>query len=395
MVKTRAVMTACCMAMLTLSFTVAGPAMCMPSMARDLKLDYAQQGLVFSAPMWSFALSLVVAALADRIGFRGLLLVGSVVQTVGWFLLAEVQSLPQAVCAAALVGIGGSVVDPLLTPIICAVYPARRARMANFLHGFYCVGFASVALLIVLLHPGVLTWRWAFRVLGALCVPYGVASAVLALPRQVYQGEVRLRARTLMLRPIFWLLAVAMILAAATEMGPANWLPSFVQGLASPGDPAAGSNLLAGAGLVLFGSLMAAGRFMASAMETRIGVRRLLAGAAAACMVCLAAVALPFGTVYRVVCLGIVGFSVACLWPTLLAVAGDRFPQAGASMFSVLSAVGAIGCAAAPLALGCMGSLFGSLAPAMAALALAPALILIVSFRLRGGRRSPDVAGIV
>jgi MFS family permease len=394
-VKTRAVMTVCCMAMLTLSFTVAGLAMCMPSMARDLKLDYAQQGLVFSAPMWSFALSLVVAALADRIGFRGLLLAGSVVQTVGWFLLAEVQSLPQAVWAAALVGIGGSVVDPLLTPIICAVYPARRARMANFLHGFYCVGFASVALLIVLLHPGVLTWRWAFRVLGALCVPYGVASAVLALPRQVYQGEVRLRARTLMLRPTFWLLAVAMILAAATEMGPANWLPSFVQGLASPGDPTAGSNLLGGVGLVLFGSLMAAGRFMASAMETRIGVRRLLAGAAVACMVCLAAVALPFGTVYRVVCLGIVGFSVACLWPTLLAVAGDRFPQAGASMFSVLSAVGGLGCAAAPVALGCLGSLFGSLAPAMAALALAPALILIVSFRLRGGRRSPDVAGIV
>lgn len=395
MVKTRSVMTVCCMAMLTLSFTVAGPAMCMPSMARDLRLDYAQQGLVFSAPMWSFALSLVVAALADRIGFRGLLLAGSVVQTVGWFLLAEVQSLPQAVWAAALVGIGGSVVDPLLTPIICAVYPARRARMSNFLHGFYCVGFASVALLIVLLHPGVLTWRWAFRVLGVLCVPYGVASAVLALPRQVHQGEVRLRARTLIRRPIFWLLAVAMILAAATEMGPANWLPSFVQGLASPGDPTAGSNLLAGVGLVLFGSLMAAGRFMASAMETRLGVRRLLAGAAVACMVCLAAVALPFGTVYRVVCLGIVGFSVACLWPTLLAVAGDRFPQAGASMFSVLSAVGAIGCAAAPVALGCLGSLFGSLAPAMAALALAPALILIVSFRLRGSRRSPDVAGIV
>jgi MFS family permease len=391
-VKTKAVMTACCMAMLTLSFTVAGPAMCMPSMARDLRLDYVQQGLVFSAPMWPFALSLVVAALADRIGFRGLLLLGSVVQTVGWFLLAEVQSLPQAIWAAVLVGIGGSVVDPLLTPIICAVYPARRARMANFLHGFYCVGFASVALLIVLLHPAVLTWRWAFRVLGVLCVPYGVAGAVLALPRQVHQGEVRLRARALILRPIFWLLATAMILAAATEMGPANWLPSFVQSLASPADPTAGSNLLAGAGLILFGSLMAAGRFMASAMENRIGVRRLLAVAAAACMVCLAAVALPFAAVYRVVCLGIVGFSVACLWPTLLAVAGDRFPQAGASMFSVLSAVGGVGCAAAPVALGCLGNVFGSLAPAMVALALAPALILVASAGLRGSRQSTGVA---
>ncbi|MBE3123500.1 MAG: MFS transporter, partial [Planctomycetes bacterium] len=106
--------------MLTMSFTVAGPAMCMPSMAADLGLDYAQQGLVFSAPMWSFVLSLVVAALADRVGFRGLLLAASALQAVGWFVFAEVQGFPQAVGAAVLVGIGGSVVDPLLTPIICA-----------------------------------------------------------------------------------------------------------------------------------------------------------------------------------------------------------------------------------------------------------------------------------
>jgi len=118
-------------------------------------------------------------------------------------------------------------------------------------------------------------------------------------------------------------------------------------------------------------------------MASRIGVQRLLAMAAVVCMVFLAGVALPLGTVWRVICLGIVGFSVACLWPTLLAVAGDRFPQAGASMFSVLSAVGGVGCAAAPVALGYVASAFGSLVPAMAALALAPALILIASFRLR------------
>ena len=376
-------MTVCCMGMLTLSFTVAGPAMCMPSMAGDLQLDYTQQGVVFSAPMWSFALSLVVAAMADRIGFRGLLVLASAVQVAGWFLLAEVQSFHQAIWAAVLVGIGGSVVDPLLTPIICAVYPERRARMANFLHGFYCVGLVAVALLVVFLQPAGLTWRWTFRILGALCVPYGVASAVLALPRQAHHGPVRLRARTLILRPVFWVLALAMVLAAATELGPATWLPSFVQSLAAPGGPTAGSNLLAGIGLALFGSLMAAGRFSASAMESRIGVQRLLAMAAVVCMVFLAGVALPLGTVWRVICLGIVGFSVACLWPTLLAVAGDRFPQAGASMFSVLSAVGGFGCAAAPVALGYVASAFGSLVPAMAALALAPALILIASFRLR------------
>jgi MFS family permease len=342
--------------------------------------------------MWPLAISLVGAAIADRIGFRSLLVFASAVQTVGWLLMAEVHNFPQAIWAAVLVGIGGSLVDPLLTPIICAVYPNHRARMANFLHGFYCVGLVGIALLVMFLAPAGVSWRWTFRILAALCLPYGVASAVLALPRQAHRGHVRLKARALALQPAFWLLALAMILAAVTEMGPANWLPSFIQTLADPGGPSGGTNLAAGIGLAVFGSLMAAGRFLTAAMEGRLGIRPVLASAAVVCTVCLAAVALPLGIVFQIICLGLVGFAVACLWPTLLAVAGDRFPQAGASMFSVLSAVGALGCAAAPAAVGWMGSALGSLAPAMAALAVAPALILVVAVRLRGGERGPRAA---
>ena len=72
------------------------------------------------------------------------------------------------------------------------------------------------------------------------------------------------------------------------------------------------------------------------------------------------------------------------LEPTVLAVAGDRFPQAGASMFSVLSAAGALGCAVAPAAIGWIAKACGSLAPALAALAVAPAIILVMSLRVTG-----------
>jgi len=380
-IRTTAVLAACAMAIMTVSFSVAGPAMCMPSIARDLGLDYAQQGIVFSAPMWPFALSLVVAALADRVGFRVPLVLASATQVTGWFLLAEVHSFEQALGAVLVVGIGGAIADPLLTPIVCAVCPDRRARMANLLHAFYCVGLMGAALGVALAQAGGLGWRGTFRVLGVLCVPYGVASAVLAMPRQAHLGRVRLKTRVLARQPVFWVLALCMVLAAATEMGPANWLPTLIQSMAPAGGSAAEGGLLAGLGLAVFGGLMAAGRFGASAMADRLGTRRLLALAAAICTVSLAAVVLPLGTAYRVVCLGVLGLGVACFWPTLLAVAGDRFPQAGASMFSVLSAMGAIGCAAAPVALGYLGTAFGSLTWAMAALAPAPAVILVMALR--------------
>jgi fucose permease len=209
--------------------------------------------------------------------------------------------------------------------------------------------------------------------------------AGMALPRQAHRGQERLKSRVLVRRPVFWLVAATLFLAAATEIGPANWLPTFVQGLAPADGPAADRGLWAGVGLAVFGLLMATGRFAASALVTRVGVHRLLAWAAAACMLCLAAVALPWGTAFRIACLGIVGLGVACFWPTLLAMAGDRFPQAGTSMFSVLSAVGGAGCAAAPVAVGCLGSVSGNLAWGIASLAVAPALILAVNAYLRKG----------
>jgi MFS family permease len=371
------------MGMVTLSFSVAGPAMCMPAMAADLGLDYAAQGVVFSAPMWAFALSVVAAAAADRVGFRVPLVLASIIQAAGWFLLAEAHGFGQAVAAAALAGVGGSVADPLLTPLVCAVYPDRRGRMSNWLHMFYCVGLVLVAVAATALLSVEVSWRWTFRALGLACLPYGAVAAALALPQQTHAGPVRLRTRTLLRDPAFWLVALAMILAAVTEAGPATWLPSLVQSLASPQGTDAGGLLLAGAGLAVFGLLMAAGRFAAGMAATRVGVRRLLAGGAAVCVVGLAAVALPLGPVWPVACLGLVGLAVSWFWPSLLAIAGDRFPRAGASMYSVLSAIGTVGCAAAPLALGGLADAFGRLAPAMALLAVAPAAVLVVMRRMR------------
>jgi len=376
-IRPRTVMLTCCLALATISFATAGMGMCMPAMAKQLKLDYVQQGLVFSGVMWSVPLAVLVGAAADRVGFRGLMILASAVQVLGWFCLAGAQSFSQALAAAILVGVGGSMVDPLLTPLVCAVYPGRRTEKSNFLHAFFCVGLAGAAAMIVLLQSAGVSWRWTFRLLGLLCIPHGLAAATLELPRQTHHGTLRLRARTLLTRPVFWLLAAVIFLGAATEIGPANWLPSLLTGLSAPG------SAVPGIGLVVFGTLMGVGRFMTAWLVRRLGVHRLLALAGGVCAVCLAGVALPLGAVWRVALLGIVGFAVACFWPTVMAMAGDRFPRAGASMFSILSVVVGTGCAAAPVAVGLVASKFGGLTVGIAALAAAPALIVLATLRLR------------
>ena len=120
------------------------------------------------------------------------------------------------------------------------------------------------------------------------------------------------------------------------------------------------------------------------------GTRRLLVLSAGMCTVSLASTVLPLGPAWQIACVSLVGFGVACFWPTLLAVAGDRFPEAGSSMFSVLSASGALGCAVAPAAIGWIAQACGSLAPAMVALAGAPAVILVASLHVTHRPAPPE-----
>lgn len=368
----------CGVAIGTLSFTTVGPAMCVPAIAREMNLDYGRQGLLLSAAMWPFALAMVAAATADRIGFRVPFVAGVVLQVSGWFLLAQVRTFPQALGALALLGAGGATVDALVTPIVCAAYPERRSRMSNLLHGFYSLGLVLTAAAVLCLQLADVQWRWIFGILGLACLPHGLATMLVALPRQAHQGTERQTARGLLVRPAFLLLMLAMVLTGATEMGLANWLPTFIRDLPGKTGDSAGHELSAGLGLGLFGALMAGGRLWAAGLFVRWGERLLIMAAAVLCAACLLTAALPLPRGVIIGALGTTGLGVACLWPTLMSLGGNRFPRAGASMYSALSTCGVMGCAIAPALMGWIADATGRLAPAMAALAAAPVLILLI-----------------
>ena len=69
------------------------------------------------------------------------------------------------------------------------------------------------------------------------------------------------------------------------------------------------------------------------------------------------------------------GFSGSALWPTMLAVASDRFPSGGASMFGALAAAGNAGGILMPWVVGWVGDLV-DLHWGLAVSGLAPLLML-------------------
>jgi fucose permease len=272
--------------------------------------------------------------------------------------------------------------DSLLTPLACAAYPDRRTRASNLLHAFYAIGLGGgVGLVLVASRLGA-SWRTTAGWLALSPVIYAATMLALALPRRTHGGMARLTSRRLVGRRDFLLLVGAMVLAGATEYGPMTWLPSFV------GLDGGSVGLQAGLGMGLFAACMLAGRLGTLALSDRLGgpVRVVLTGAGM-CTGCLLVAALPIGSIGRIVAIAGVGLAVAAMWPTLLALAGDRFPQAGASMFAILAAGGATGCALAPAAIGVIGER-SSLAVAIATTAACPLGVLGLVAALRRSHRA-------
>jgi len=78
----------------------------------------------------------------------------------------------------------------------------------------------------------------------------------------------------------------------------------------------------------------------------------------------------------------LVGFTGSCLWPTMLAVTADRYPDGGASMYGMLGAFGNLGGIFMPWLVGWVADRH-DLHWGLAISALAPALMLPLVLALR------------
>jgi len=375
-----ATLAVCCVGMLALSLSTTGPAVCLTSVAADLGMSSdAQQGLFLGAVFFGFTVALLVSGpLADRRGIRPPLAFSAACQLVGYVLISQATRPWQAVAGAFTVGAGAGVTDALLTPLVCALFPSQRARMSNLLHAFYPIGLVLGSGLLLVLMRLHWSWRPMFLLLALLACPYGVAALFLPLPAQSHQGSDRLHTRRIVFSGPFVMLFLVMFLSGATELGPSAWLPAFIEKAIQ------GSRTQGGLGLMFFGATMAVGRLGASALVHRLGVKRLFAAEGILCSASLLLAAMPVGAWFSLCWLTVLGFCVACFWPTALAWAGDQFPRAGASMFSLLSAAGAFGGVAAPVAIGVIADRL-SLNVAIALLAAAPLLALALVSRLPTG----------
>ena len=335
-------------------------------------LTTEQLGRIPAIMFLSFIIAILATGpLADRYEARVFIFFGLATTTVGLGAVAVAPSYTLLLFAVALMGFGAGVLDMILSPLVAALQPERRSAAMNWLHSFFCIGAVSALLLASVALKWDISWRMV--ALGLMVAPIVtfVIFLRLPLPALIHEDRQRESMPTLFKQPYFIACLIAIFLGGATEMGLSQWLPTYAeQGLGYSKE--AGGLALAG-----FSIGMAIGRIAAAMLHERIPAIPLMMGCCVVTIVLFVVISLaPTPAIALAAAIG-AGVSGSCLWPTMLAITADAYPQGGATMFAVLTAFGNAGCSLIPWLVGIISEQ-SNLSIGLLAVTLCPAGMLIL-----------------
>jgi fucose permease len=347
-------------------------------------LNQEELGRLGAIGFFGLVLGIVIAGpLADRWGAKGFAVGGNGIMALSLVGMSFAPDYRMLGITVFCLGFGAGILDMILSPVVAVLNPERRSAAMNWLHSFYCVGAVVTILASTIALQAGFGWRHACLLLLPLPFVLLIAFALLRFPDLVAASEQagRIPLRRLLRESWFWAALAAIFLGGATELGMAQWLPAYAE--TSLGFP----QWIGGISLLLFSLAMAAGRMFVGAIGERINpfvVMTWCCGSSV--LLFLLGSFLPVPSWALAACIA-VGFTGSALWPTLLAVAADRYPAGGATMFAALAALGNAGGILMPWVVGWLGDL-ANLHWGLAVSAFAPLLMMPLVFLLKGPARA-------
>ena len=369
-----------------------------PSLLRSTKETFDQTdagiGLVYLVYALAYALgSFAGGPLTERAGRR--LVLGAAVLTTaaGVAGLGLAPSWLAFVLASVAIGLGAGCLDGGANGLVLDVYREGRGRAMNLLHVSFSVGALAAPLIVGRLVEGGVPWQavtvgtavvLALLVLAYLLVPMPSARR-LALPADVDQPDaVEAReSRRLLTGPLL-LLGVAIAAYVAAEVGVSNWVVAFLEPA-----PLTTATLA----LSLYWAGLTVGRLLSAAIADRFDHLRFTIVCAIAMGVTIAVASLAPTLALAIVAFFAAGVASGPVFPMIVAIGGERFPDRSAAVGGSLTGMAVIGSTIYPPAMGLLSVTVG-LTVAMlgsAALAIVCVLALWAFSRATVARSNPEL----
>ncbi len=298
------------------------------------------------------------AKFVDKIGYRTSIILAHVCCASGLIGMAVLPHLIPAytglIISVILYAIGGGIIEVLISPIVEACPSDNKASAMSLLHSFYCWGSVAVVLLSTLFLGGFGKQSWPILAIIWALVPIFNTIFFGFVPINSLADENEpMSIRELFTLKIFWIFAVLMLCAGASELAMTQWASAFTE--SALGVSKAVGDL---AGPCFFAILMGTCRVLYAKFGEKLDLIKALT---LSCCLCIFAYLLtvfsPLPILSLIGC-GICGFSVGILWPGVFSIAAEKCPKGATTMFAFLALAGDLGCSSGPTLVGFVAGAF-------------------------------------
>ena len=323
---------ASCVALIVtaMSFALRGDAA--GAWAIQFHLTHEQVGWINGTAFWGFTLAMMVGGpLCDALGMKRIVGLAFVGHVAGIVLTICAWNYASLYAGTLIFGIANGAVEAACNPLIASLYPQDKTTRLNHFHVWFPGGIVIGGLLAFALGRAGIGWQLQFALMLVPTAVYGWMFFGQAFPRteRVVSGVSTGAMFAACLRPAFLLMVICMLVTAATELGPGQWIPNILTN-------AGVSGILV---LVWITGLMAVGRRFAGVFVHRLSPAGMLLMSAVLSALGLYAMSHTTGGMLFAAAT-VFALGVCFFWPTMLGFVSESFPTTGALGLAIMGGAG-------------------------------------------------------
>ncbi|MEM6688900.1 MAG: MFS transporter [Planctomycetota bacterium] len=303
-------------------------------------------GQITGGGLLGFGLVILVAGLLiDFIGYKTLLVAALACHVISAVMLFTATPVFNAAgkdavymilfLSAFIFAVGNGICEAVINPLTAAIYPDEKTHYLNILHAGWPAGLV-IGGLIVFLKASI---GWEI-LLATYLVPtaiYGFLALREKFPETAaQQGSISYGGMFVsLIGPFFVILLVAHACVGYVELGTDSWINKITSSILS--------SAALGTALFIYASLlMTALRFFAGPIVHKISSLGLLLLSAIVGATGLYLISIGNSVPFMFFAMTVYAFGKTFLWPTMLGVVGERFPQSATVAMGLMGFVGMV-----------------------------------------------------
>jgi len=297
----------------------------------ESKAEYAW---ISTMAFFGFAASILVTSpMLDALGMRNLLYLAFTLHIIGVLGFIAAPTYLVMSLSMLLAGFGNGLVEAVINPLIATMYPEEKTHRLNVLHSWWPGGLIIGGLIGYFMKKLGLSWQIQMGIVLIPTLIYGILIFGQKFPlteRKASGISTREMLRTA-LNPAFLLLLFCMMITASIELAPGQMVDSVLNKLAG----------MSGILILVYGSaLMFVLRYFAGPIAHKISPIGMMWASVTIAAIGLFLLSGVTNPTMAYVAATVFYVGVCFMWPTMLGITSERFPQGGAFTMGLMGFAG-------------------------------------------------------